>query len=71
MESAVLRSGRDNSSCHYPKSPHNLRLWHPYHGPASAYQELVRKNLAFHGKTEEEFAAGVERAIKAEQELFG
>ena len=36
-----------------------------------AYQELVRKNLAFHGKTEEEFAAGVERAIKAEQELFG
>ena len=25
-----------------------------------AYQELVRKNLAFHGKTEEEFAAGVE-----------
>ena len=23
-----------------------------------AYQELVRKNLAFHGKTEEEFAAG-------------
>ena len=36
-----------------------------------AYQELVRKNLAFHGKTEEEFAAGVERVIKAEQELFG
>ena len=36
MESAVLRSGRDNSSCHYPKSPHNLRLWHPYHGPASS-----------------------------------
>ena len=36
-----------------------------------AYQELVRKNLAFHGKTEEEFAAGVECAIKAEQELFG
>ena len=36
-----------------------------------AYQELVRKNLAFHGKTEEEFASDVERAIKAEQELFG
>ena len=36
-----------------------------------AYQELIRRNLAFHGKTEEEFAADVERAIKAEQELFG
>lgn len=35
------------------------------------HQELVRRNLAFHGKTEEEFAADVERTIKAEQELFG
>lgn len=36
-----------------------------------AYQELVRKNLAFYGKTEEEFAADVERMIREEQELFG
>ena len=35
MGSAVLRSGRDNSSCHYPRFPHILRLWHPYRGPAS------------------------------------
>lgn len=36
-----------------------------------AYQALVRKNLAFYGKTEEEFAADVERMISEEQELFG
>ena len=36
-----------------------------------AYQTLVCKNLAFYGKTEEEFAADVERMISEEQELFG
>lgn len=35
-----------------------------------AYQDLVRKNLAFHGKTEQDFAAEVEQMIKDKQEMF-
>ena len=33
------------------------------------FRELVRRNLAFHGKTEDEFAADVERAIQAKTKI--
>lgn len=35
-----------------------------------AYQELVRKNLVFHKKTEEEFTVAVKQAIQNEMEMF-
>lgn len=33
------------------------------------FRELVRRNLAFHGKTEEEFAAAVAQEVQARAEL--